>query len=137
MERRSFIRGAPPRGFIPLLSYLSIPPRHSSTITLPSPCFFFFFYGVAAAFSPFFSVHSLSLPTLLLSGTACLRVSVRRSLPGTTLTLFHAFTQEELQPLLFVLLSSYEWMDLHMSTEQHYNVLIICSCNQIFFLKKG
>lgn len=68
--------------------------------------FFFFFYVVAAAFSPFFSVHSLPLPTLLLSGTACLRVRVRRSLPGTTLTLFHAFTQEELQPLLFVLLSS-------------------------------
>lgn len=133
-ERCSFIKGAPQRGFIPLLSYLSIPPRHSSTITLPSPSFSSFsFHGVAAAFSPFFSAQSLCPPTLLLSGPALERARVCAALLlGQTLTLSHARAQEELQPLLFYLISSYEWMHLHRSTEHYFNLYRF-----FFFFFKG
>lgn len=58
-------------------------PSHRDTHPLslyPHRGVFFFFYRVAAACSPFFSVHSLSLPTLLLSGAACFIVCTARVL---------------------------------------------------------
>lgn len=59
MERWRLSPRGPAEGVHPSFSYLPIPPRHTSTITLPSWCFK---RGGCCSPSLFLSIHSLFLP---------------------------------------------------------------------------
>lgn len=77
MERHSLSLRGPTEGLHPSFSYLPIPARHTSTITLPSWCFKG--RGEAAALSLSLSIHPFILhPSLPLSclGGECLFVFV-------------------------------------------------------------
>lgn len=77
MERHSLSSRGPTEGLHPSFSYLPIPARHTSTITLPSWCFKG--RGEAAALSLSLSIHPFILhPSLPLSclGGECLFVFV-------------------------------------------------------------